>query len=383
MTRPDPAPATLSAAEENPGDVATRFQPWEGAARIRPFGSGNINRTWLVEPDGGDGEAFLLQRLNTEVFSEPDLVTANIRAVLGHLERRLEVARPASAPDWKLPRVVPTNEGADRWLGQDGSYWRAQSFIARSRTVDAVRDPDVAREAGRGLGTFHALLADLPAAGLADTLPGFHVTPAYLAAYDRIGEALAATSGGGDNPRETWARQFVDRHRHWAMLLEEAREDGRIRERPVHGDPKINNILLDESSGRAVAMIDLDTVKPGLLHWDIGDCLRSSCNPSGEEAVDWQGVRLDLGLAEALLEGYLDAVGDGLDEGDLDLIPESARLLAFELGLRFLADHLAGDRYFRVTRRGQNLDRALVQLRLAEDSDSCLEDLRRLVRRVR
>lgn len=353
-------------------DVASRFFPTDQSAVIREYGNGNINKTYLVTPDDGRGEPVLLQRLNTRVFPRPELVMGNIRAVSRHLARQVDPGHR-----WEVPHVLLTHEGADHWQAGDGSFWRALRFIQRSRSVDLVRDPALAREVGRALGTFHALVGDLPADELADTLPGFHVAPGYLASYDRVAGTPTHSS------EEVWCAEFIARHRDWVPVLEDAREQGLLRLRPIHGDPKVNNILFDDETGRAIAMIDWDTVKPGLVQYDIGDCLRSSCNPDGEETADWQNVRFDLQLGRAVLEGYLAVARTFFDDADFDFIPEAARLIAFELGLRFFTDHLAGDVYFSVSHRGHNLARALVQFRLAQSIDECFDELRRTVQSLR
>lgn len=357
--------------------MATAFHPAGTHLRCRAFGSGNINRTYLVEPEAESAPAFLLQSLNTRVFRAPERVSANIRALLGHLGQRLASDMPAGLSRWELPHVLPTGDGADHVRGEDGAWWRAQRFIPGTMTVDLVTDAAVAREVGRGLGAFHALVADLPVAELADTLPGFHVTPGYLARFDAV---LASAPPGTDDPDAAWCLAFVEANRDWATLLEDALEAGRLVPRITHGDPKVNNILLDSRTGEAVAMIDLDTVKPGLLHYDLGDCLRSSCNPAGEEPEDLNAVSFDLDLARAVLEGYMATAGAVLGPDDLELIPGSARLLPFELGLRFLTDHLEGDTYFRVAHRGQNLRRALVQFKLAEQAAARHDALADIVR---
>lgn len=399
-------------------DIACRFRPGARHAAIREYGKGNINRTYLVTPPGGE-EPFLLQRLNTRVFKQPELVMRNIGAVLRHLEAKMagagsecdSGAEPgASRGDgsgavsgtsagsvsgtssgavpgkglrdafrWEIPHVLLTAEGTDHFRSPDGAFWRAQRFIGGSKTAEAIQGADQAREIGRALGTFHALLCDLPAADLADTLPGFHVAPGYLAHYDRV---LAAV-GSGTSAEEEWCARFIARHRDWVPVLEQARERGILRIRPIHGDPKVNNILLDETSGKAIGMIDLDTVKPGLVQYDIGDCLRSSCNPAGEEAERWQEVEFDPVLGRAVLEGYLEVAREFFDDADFDFVPASVRLIAFELGLRFFTDHLEGDVYFKVARRGQNLARALVQLRLAQSIDQRFDELKSIVEALR
>lgn len=356
-------------------EVASHFLPPSQRAEIRDYGSGNINKTFLVTPEGGHGEPFVLQRLNTTVFQQPDLVMRNIRALSRHLEKR---PKPAGRR-WEVPRVLLTHDGSDHWLESDGSYWRALSFIGHSKTVDTIQDPAQAREVGYALGTFHSLLSDLHAEELADTLPGFHVAPGYLAHYDQVAPAADAPLSS----EEAWCVRFIAAHRDWVPVLEQAREQGLLRLRVIHGDPKVNNILFDDVTGQAISLIDLDTVKPGLVQYDIGDCLRSSCNPAGEETDRWQDVQFDPVLGKAVLEGYLEVARDFFDAADFDFLPESVRLIAFELGLRFFADHLEGDRYFKVARRGQNLARALVQFRLAESVDERFDELRGIVQAMR
>jgi Ser/Thr protein kinase RdoA (MazF antagonist) len=356
-------------------DVASRFLSSSRQAAIREFGNGNINKTYLVTPEGG-GESFLLQRLNTRVFQQPDLVTGNISTVMRHLEKR---AGPASGRRWEIPHVLTTADGSDHWLADDGSYWRAQRFIGGSRTIDAVRNSEQAREVGYALGTFHALLSDLPPEALSDTLPGFHIAPEYLARYDRVARSSATLLSS----EVRWCIGCVEGHRDWVPVLERAREQGVLRVRAIHGDPKVNNILFDDVAGHAIGIVDLDTIKPGLVQHDIGDCLRSSCNPDGEEAERWQDVRFDPVLGKAVLEGYLAAARGFFEEADFELLPASVRLLAFELGLRFFADHLEGDVYFKVNRPGQNLARALVQLKLAESIHEHMDDLRGIVQSLR
>jgi Ser/Thr protein kinase RdoA (MazF antagonist) len=360
-------------------DIAAQFLPASRNASIREYGNGNINKTYMVTPEGGHREPFLLQRLNTRVFQEPDLVTRNIRSIMRHLETQTPQADSVSARRWEVPHLLFTNEGADHWRASDGSYWRAQRFIGRSQTFETVQDSHQAREVGYALGTFHLLLGELPPEELADTLPGFHIAPEYLASYDKV--ALldhSPLSADGE-----WCVQFIKDNRGWVPVLERAREQGVLRLRPIHGDPKINNILFDDATGHAIGMIDLDTIKPGLVQYDIGDCLRSSCNPDGEETANWRDVRFDPLLGQAVLEGYLTVARGFFSDADFDFIPESARLIAFELGLRFFTDHLAGDIYFKVARRGQNLARALVQFRLAQSIDECFDELKAIVQSLR
>lgn len=328
---------------------------------LAPLGSGHINDTLLVTFSAGVPRQAVLQRLNRAVFPEPEKIMANLAALADHLAARL-AREPQGGAD---PRMVvrPLGEVAGRPYFRDlgGDFWRLLTYVENAEHQEVLSTPERAREAGRGLGVFHRLVADLDPARLADTLPGFHVTPAYLVAYDQL---LAEGRGGDALTGEAYCREVVEAHREMAGVLEEAAARGLLRPRVIHGDPRLANLLFDSVSGRAVALVDLDTVKPGLLHYDLGDCLRSCCNPAGDDPADLAKVRFDLGICREVLGGYLAEAGPTLGPVDYALIYPALRLLAFELGLRFFSDHLAGDLYFKTSRPGQNLHRALVQFRL-------------------
>ena len=168
--------------------------------------------------------------------------------------------------------------------------------------------------------------------------------------------------------------------RAWAAVLEVARAQGRLQLRPIHGDPKVNNFMMDVASGQAVGLVDLDTVKPGLVHYDLGDCLRSGGNRLGEETERWEAVDFDPDLGRALLQGYLDLAGDFLTAHDYTYLYDAIRLLAFELGLRFFTDYLAGNVYFKARHRDHNLARALVQFKLTGSIESQAEALGAIIR---
>ncbi len=328
---------------------------------LEPLGSGNVNESFVVVCDGPPERRFVLQRLNRRVFPRPDLVMANILALGEHVDRRLaQGGSPLGERRWEVPRVVRCRGDQRPWVEREDGFWRLITFIDASRSFDLVTSADQAREVGVGLGLFHHLISDLAPERLADTLEGFHVTPRYLEQYDAV-LAGAPAAAGSD---VSHCRAFVEGRRGFASVLEAARASGRLRLRPIHGDPKVSNVMLETGSGRAVALVDLDTVKPGLIHYDIGDCLRSCCNPLGEETADLAAVRFDVDLCREVLGGYLSAASGSLTEADYDHLYAAIRLISFELGLRFFTDHLAGDVYFRTERPDHNLQRALVQFRL-------------------
>ena len=376
--QPETVEITLSKAVEA---IAGRFHPRERITAIRSLGSGNVNDTFLVTHQGhrpsSPAGSFVLQRLNTRVFERPELVMRNLVALGEHVQRRL-----ASPPEelrgrrWEVPQVVRCRQDG-HWVEQDGEFWRSITYIGAATTTDVILNRDHAREVGYGLGMFHSLISDLPTKDLADTLENFHVTPAYLKRYDSVNKSRSTRDDAVDS-----ACAFIEARRQGIDVLEAALLRGDLKQRPIHGDPKINNVMIDDASGHAVGLIDLDTVKPGLVHYDIGDCLRSCCNKAGEETDDLNTVVFDLELCEAILDGYLSVARQFLSDWDLHYLPDCIRLIPLELGLRFLTDHLEGDLYFRTDHRGHNLQRAAVQFRLTESVEQQLPQIKAMVRRL-
>jgi Ser/Thr protein kinase RdoA (MazF antagonist) len=359
--------------------VAQQFAPQGQVLDLREHGSGNVNDTFLVTLQGAPKPHFILQRLNLHVFRRPELVMKNCRTVSEHVSRRLALAPLTAGRRFEVPRVLLTREGLDHVIDSGGAFWRALSFIEAAGTADAIRDPRQAQEVGSALGRFHSLLSDLAPGRLFDTLPGFHITPGYLAHFDKV----LALRGPRQSPEVRFGLQFIRARRALAPLLEEARSQGKLKPRPIHGDPKVNNVMLDATTGAAVGLVDLDTVKPGLVHYDIGDCLRSGCNPLGEDPGDWEAVRFEAELGRAILAGYLSLAQDFLAGTDYAYIYDAIRLIAFELGLRFFTDYLAGNVYFKVRRPEQNLARALVQFRLTESIESQETAIAAIIRDLR
>jgi hypothetical protein len=262
--------------------------------------------------------------------------------------------------------VLFTQDNRDHYQDADGSFWRAISFIADSQSFDIISDPEQAKEIGYGLGMFHNLISDLPPEKLADTLPGFHITPLYLKHYH---EVLAKTTAP-QSLEVNYCLQLISDRVSWANVLEQGKAQGKLPLRLIHGDPKINNVLFDTTTNQAVSLIDLDTVKPGLVHYDIGDCLRSGCNPAGEETQQWETVHFEPDLCQGILQGYLSVAQAFLTENDYIYIYDAIPLIAFELGVRFFTDYLAGNVYFKVKYPEHNLARALVQFKLTESIES-------------
>ncbi|MEL6940605.1 MAG: aminoglycoside phosphotransferase family protein [Cyanobacteria bacterium J06598_1] len=365
-------------------EIATQFAGSGTVSAVNPLGNGNINSTYLVtvSNEPAPDQRFVLQKINTSIFRQPELVVKNMQVLSEHLDRHT-----ADLPRrWEMPRILPTATGEAFWVDESKGYWRAITFIEESQVFETVESVAHAKEVGYGLAMFHSLISTLPVEQLADTLEGFHITPKYMAEYE---EACAETGNrgiqeiGNDRAEDVrYCLEFVTQRKHRIAVLEEAKAAGQLQLRPIHGDPKVNNIMLGHN-GQAVSLIDLDTLKPGLVHYDIGDCLRSGCNPLGEETTDWRQVEFDLQLAQAMLEGYLSIASDFLTDQDYQYLYDGIWLIAFELGLRFFTDYLAGSTYFKIKHPSHNLDRALVQFQLAASIEAQADTLKAMIQSLR
>jgi hypothetical protein len=226
--------------------VADQFKPGGRVAEIREYGNGNVHDTFLVSLDSASNPHFILQRFNTRVFRQPELVMQNLRTLTEHVHDRLQHVTLGAGRRWEVPRVIVAQDGRDCWIGPDGSFWRAISFIDGAHTHETIQDTEHAGEVGYALGMFHYLISDLVSDRLADTLQGFHIAPGYLRHYDEV----LVKSHARQTPEVNYASQFVSERRVWAHVLEQAKEQGKLRLRPIHGDPKVNNVLLDDATGK-------------------------------------------------------------------------------------------------------------------------------------
>ena len=369
-------PETINQTFNQLVKIAQQFKPNAQITNIQRHGSGNINSTFLVtlnlQPP------FILQRLNTVVFYQPELVMNNICTLSDYVHHQLQQCNLASDRRWLMPRVLFTPQNQNHYVAPDGTFWRGMSFIDNSQSFDTIQNLHHAQEIGYGLGMFHRLLTNLPTERLADTLEGFHITPGYLKHFHQVLENAKITSSQS-SPEVNYCLQFISDRPKLPHILENAKASGKLHLRTIHGDPKINNIMIDCTTKQAVAMIDLDTVKPGLIHYDIGDCLRSGCNSLGEETSDWEDVKFEPELAQAILKGYLEVARDFLTQNDYQYIYDSIRLLAFELGLRFFTDYLEGNVYFNVNHAEHNLARALVQFKLTASIESQSKPIQQII----
>lgn len=363
-----------------PALVANEFKVDGWLVSAVYVGGGNVNDTYdVIFRTVFSEERIVLQHINRKVFKEPEKIMHNMHLVTEHAHQRLIKEHDSADRIWQLPRVILTRKGEDFAIDQNGEYWRAISRIASAHAFDFVQNADHAREVGAVLGKFHSIISDIPCETLHDTLPGFHITPMYLAEYDRVCKTPLAQQLMQSSQVAKNVAQFIEERRDIMDVLEKAKERGELKIRPIHGDPKTANVMIDDATMKGTAMIDLDTVKPGLIHYDIGDCLRSCCNPAGEECEDFSQIRFDLAFCKALLRGYK-AQSDGiLTEADKAYLYDSVRLITLELAMRFFTDYLAGDVYFKVKFEGENLLRARVQMVLCRSIETLESQIRQIL----
>ena len=346
-------------------DIAARFAIAHPLGAIEPLGRGLINDTFCL--DAG-GQRYVLQRINGAVFPAPERIMDNLRVLGVHLAE-------LTGTDLRLPSLIATREGGDFLRDADGAIWRLMEFISDAVTLTRIENDTQACEVGALLGRFHRLVASLPIERLALTLPGFHATPKYLKRFLSVAEQ--GQGQGGQAIRD--CLDFVIERMWLADVLETSLKAGEIPLRVTHGDPKLDNILFARDGVHALALIDLDTVQPGLIQHDLGDCLRSCCNRDGDGTRNSAEVRFDTTICAGILAGYASETRGFLPQPDIDLLYDAIRLMPFELGLRFLTDHLEGDHYFRIDEPGQNLHKARAQFALVTEIESHEETLRALI----
>jgi len=357
--------------------VAQQFISGADISSIEQLGSGNVHDTFLVSCKGG--YKYILQHLNRRVFPNVQQVMENLRVLSGYcLEENVGNAWKGEGR-WQLPSLISTQEKQDYYVDSDGEFWRSLSYIENTYIVEKIDSQERAREVGEILAGFHVLLDGLDTSRLHDTLPGFHIAPLYLDHYDSVAARITSLLFSDD--RAELCRGFIDNRRQLVHVLERARQEGKLILGGIHGDPKLTNILFDKESGRAVSLIDLDTVKPGLILYDIGDCLRSCCNRAGsEESEELEKVGFDVAICRSVLQGYLSVGAQIVSPADYEHLYAAIRLIPFELGLRFFTDYLEGNVYFKIDDEDQNLRRALVQFRLVESIEQQKDEIGVIIR---
>lgn len=334
-----------------------------------PFGTGHINDSYRVMfREGSFHRSFLLQRINTRVFTDPAALMQNMERVTSHIARQV-----ANAPDHdrRVLAPIPSKDNLSFHIDANGGYWRMMPFIEGAQALERIESPRQAFHVAVAFGRFQQQLASLPPPRLNDTIPDFHNTSKRFETLERAIESDDANRVQFTMPEIAFA---LERKAIASVLLE-----AELPERIAHNDTKSSNILLDDVTGEGLCVIDLDTVMPGLALYDFGDMVRSMASSAAEDERDLSRIELQFPIFEALVRGYLETAGDLLSVREKQFLTFSGKLITFENGLRFLSDYLSGDLYYKVHREGHNLDRCRAQFKLVESIESQEERMNRLV----
>lgn len=366
-------------AEETLQEALQAFDfgaPLVGAIR---YGHGHINDTFCVhtQPDDEPCVRFILQRMSAQAFHHPDQLMKNIIGVTTFLGE--EIAKNGGDRSREAMEVLRPSSGEDFFTDSKGGAWRVYPYVEGTRCLQSADTPELFAASGRAFGRFQQMLRDYPADTLFETIPHFHDTE------DRLKKFKAALSSDAlDRAKNCAAEiQFVlDREADCSVCLSALRE-GKLPLRVTHNDTKLNNVLMDKTTGEGICIIDLDTTMPGLSVNDFGDSIRFGANHSAEDEQDLSKVNLDLSLFDAYTQAFLEGCGGALTSAELDYLPWGAKLMTFECGMRFLTDYLEGDHYFATHREGQNLDRCRTQFKLVTDMEAHWDELNAIVDQYR
>jgi len=341
-------------------EIAAAFDLPGALSSGAPFGSGHINDTYRLDYTTGEGpRSFVLQRINTAIFKDPDRLMENILRVTRHQRTKLQ-ENGAGEIHRRVLEFFPARDGRFCHVDPEGGCWRLSLLVEGTHTCDIIESPEQAFLTAAAFARFQQTLVDLPGGRLHETIPNFHNTALRFADFekavreDHAGRAAAVAT----------EIDFALQRRHIAPVLVDLMRKGAVPERVTHNDTKLNNILLDDASGEALCIIDLDTVMPGSALYDFGDMVRSSACTAAEDEADLTLVGVEMSMFEALARGYLSVARAFLNPAEIQHLAFSGKLITFEQGIRFLGDYLNGDSYYKIKYPEHNLVRARNQFRL-------------------
>ena len=342
--------------------VASQFQAEGSMEELVPYGSGHINDTFRLTCRLSDGgcKRYILQKMNTSIFKNTAELMENVEKVTSFLRKKIIEA--GGNPERETLNLVPAADGRT-YLESEGEFWRMYIFIENATSFDEVKKPEDFYNSAVSFGNFQRLLADYPAETLHETIMNFHNTADRFANFKKaVKEDVCGRAKAVQDEIDFVLAREKDTH-----VICDALAEKRIPLRVTHNDTKLNNIMIDDQTGKGLCVIDLDTVMPGSSLYDYGDSIRFGASTGAEDEPNLELISLDLGLFDIYTKGYLEGCGGSLIKEEIELFPMGAKLMTFECGMRFLADYLQGDVYFKIHREGHNLDRARTQFKLVSD----------------
>lgn len=343
---------------------------------LESYGNGHINDTYrFINKNGEKQSVYVLQRMNGEVFKNSDELMENVQKVTDYLAEK--IAEQGGDPERGTLQIVPTKEGTPYFEGNNGDGWRVYPFIENTVSYDSADTLEIFKQSGYAFGNFQYLLTEFPAKELHETIVNFHNTADRFANFKK---AVEEDKMGLAKDVQEEIQFILDREKdcHFFGNLLEKKE---VPLRVTHNDTKLNNVLFDKETGEAICVIDLDTVMPGFAAHDFGDAIRFGASTAAEDERDLNKVSCSMELYEAYLEGFMEGCKGSLTQKEIETLPMGAKIMTLECGMRFLADYLDGDVYFKVHREGQNLDRCRTQLKLVADMESKWDTMNEIVKR--
>lgn len=359
-------------------EVIHSFSFPEGLKDVTPYGSGHINATYCLSFDTPKGvRRYILQRMNKKVFVNPVELMENVSGVTEWLKKKIIAA--GGDPERETLNLVYTKEGKPYYVDSEGEYWRVYLFVEGTVSYDLVEKPEDFYESGVSFGRFQGMLAGYPAHTLHESIKDFHNTVKRFGDFKKAVEADVCGRAAGVQEEI----RFVMEREEFVHTLCDLEAQGKIPVRVTHNDTKLNNILIDKETRKGICVIDLDTVMPGLAVNDFGDSIRFGASTAEEDEKDLSKVSCDLELYELYTKGFIEGCGGALTDVELDNLPTGAIMMTLECGMRFLADYLEGDCYFKIHREGHNLDRSRTQFKLVKDMEEKLEQMKEIVDKYR
>jgi Ser/Thr protein kinase RdoA (MazF antagonist) len=351
-------------------EVASNFCIDETIQEVFEITTGHINRTYHLIT--GAPRSYILQKVNTVIFKDTAGLMNNISLVTKHLRARLISA--GKNADREALQLIPTKQG-ETYLMLGDEAWRMYLTIENARTYDRATSNDMFCEVGRAFGSFQRELADFDASQLCETIPAFHDTVQRYAYFEEI---VARDVVGRRAEVESEIAFFMERKKHAGFIVDGIRE-GRFPLRVTHNDTKLNNIMIDDETGKGICILDLDTVMPGSVLADFGDAIRFGASTAAEDETDLSLVYMDIDKFSAFAKGFVGGLEGSLTENEVRALPMGAYMMTLECGLRFLTDYLNGDTYFRIKHPTHNLDRARNQMKLVEDMEAKMSQMNEII----
>lgn len=345
--------------------------PIEGTvSEVKPLGTGLINDSYRVITKEENKPDYVLQRINHAIFQNVEMLQENIEAVTSHIRKKLE-ARGEEDIDRKVLKFIPAKDGKHYYFDGD-SYWRIMIFIPRAQTYDTV-NPEYSYYAGLAFGDFQSMLSDIPTS-LGETIPDFHNMEFRL---KQLREAVAANVAGRLDEVKYYVEE-IEKRADEMCKAERLYREGKLPKRVCHCDTKVNNMMFDEN-GKVLCVIDLDTVMPSFIFSDFGDFLRTAANTGAEDDKDLNCVNFNMDIFKAFTRGYLESAKSFLISEEIENLPYAATLFPYMQCVRFLADYINGDIYYKIKYPEHNLIRTKAQFKLLQSAEACMKEMKEFI----